>query len=140
MVQMFGKLCLMILFVLIKEPTAIYLVLAMPTMISIFAYFRGSAIAEGRRERDRRERELIGIIAQTCEKYLTIRHYFRRSAREEMYRQKADQSRKAELPVHVVQNNNLYASKWMGPLFCGFYICFQSAAVLNHELKLGFFL
>merc|ERR1719313_1522520 len=135
MVQMFGKLCLMILFVLIKEPTAIYLVLAMPTLISIFAYFRGSAIAAGRRER-----ELIGIIAQTIEKYLTIRHYFRRSAREEMYRQKADQSRKAELPVHVVQNNNLYASKWMGPLFCGFYICFQSAAVLNHELKLGFFL
>merc|ERR1719271_752374 len=140
MAQQFGKLCLMITFVLMKEPTAIYLVLAMPLIISIFAYFRGSAIAEGRRERDKRERELIGIIAQTCEKYLTIRHYFRRSHREEMYRTKADQSRRAELPVHIVQNNNLYASKWMGPLFKGLYICLASPLVLKGHLKLGFFL
>merc|ERR1719359_1511628 len=119
---MAGKLVLMILFVFMKEPGALPLVLIMPLLMSIFAYFRGSSLAEGRRERDRRERELIGVIAQTCEKYLTIRHYFRRSAREEMYRNKADQSRAAELPVHVVQNNNLYASKWMGPTFTGIYI------------------
>merc|ERR1719313_1974692 len=116
MVQMFGKLCLMILFVIIKEPGAIFLVLAMPTLISIFAYFRGSAIAEGRRERDKRERELIGIIAQTCEKYLTIRHYFRRSAREELYRSMADKARESETPVAVVTNNNVYACKWLGPI------------------------
>lgn len=140
MAQQFGKLCLMITFVIVKEPGAIYLVLAMPTLIAIFAYFRGSAIAEGRRERDRRERELIGIIAQTCERYLTIRYYSRRSAREEMYRQKADQSRQAELPVTIVQNNNLYASKWMGPVFTGVYVCMTAPLVLKGNLALGFFL
>jgi len=138
--QMFGKLILVIIFVCLKEPSALCLVLAMPTLISIFAYFRGSAIAEGRRERDRRERELIGIISQTCEKYLTIRYYSRRSAREEMYRHKADQSRQAELPVTVVQNNNLYASKWMGPVFTGFYVCMAAPLVLKGDLRLGFFL
>jgi len=140
MAQQFGKLILMITFVAIKEPSAIILVLCMPTLISIFAYCRGSSIAEGRRERDKRERELIGIIAQTCEKYLTIRHYFRRSAREEMYRQKADQSRQSEMPVHVVQNNNLYASRWMGPVFAGLYICISAPLVIGGDIKLGFFL
>merc|ERR1719359_2010544 len=127
---MAGKLVLMILFVFMKEPGALPLVLIMPLLMSIFAYFRGSSLAEGRRERDRRERELISIISQTCEHYLTIRYYFRRSAREEMYRVKADESRQAELPMHVVQNNNLYAAKWLGPVFTGIYVCVSSPMVL----------
>lgn len=140
MAQMFGKLSIMITFVIIKEPTAIPLVFAMPILMSMFAYWRGSSLAEGRRERDKQEREMIGIIAQTCEKYPTIRHYFRRSAREEMYRRKADEARLSALPMHIAQNNNLYASKWLGPIFIGIYICVGSPLVLAGDLPLGFFL
>jgi ABC-type multidrug transport system fused ATPase/permease subunit len=83
---------------------------------------------------------MIGIIAQTCEKYLTIRHYFRRSAREDLYRQKADASRAAELPVAIVKSNNLYGAKWLGPIFVGVYIACSAPLVLNKDLELGFFL
>jgi ABC-type multidrug transport system fused ATPase/permease subunit len=57
-----------------------------------------------------------------------------------MYRVKADQSRLSELPVAIVKANNLYASKWLGPVFVGLYICGASPLVLNKDLKLGFFL
>merc|ERR1719271_1578738 len=138
--KMFGRLVIMVFFVICKEPSALWMVLLMPTIIMIFGYLRGDGIATGRRERDKRERELIGTISQTCEKYSTIKHYFRSSQREELYRRKAENTRAADVPVHVVMNNNLYSAMWLGPIFIGVYVCATAHQVLSGEVKLGFFL
>jgi len=57
-----------------------------------------------------------------------------------MFRKQVMQMRTAAVPLHVVENNNTYATKWMGPLFIGLYISISSQSVLSGDTHLGYFL
>lgn len=138
--QLLGKLAVLTIFTLRENPDTWWAVVAMPSLLFIFAFCRYKLLLSYAIMAADAEDRLTEIISDTCFNYRLIAAYKQRPKINEVFKLNADQYNAFQIPKDVIILNNNYWSKWLGPLFTGIFVVFSASSVRSGELSLGKFL
>lgn len=109
-------------FTLLSNPDAIYLIMAMPSLMILFLTLLVSTVQLGAMQRilsrcksycsvdaeDRRDTEaaVLSLAAEVCHRYRLIADYFQRPQMNEIFARKTDELRKQSVPEAVAGVND----------------------------------
>jgi len=133
-----GRLGIVLFFVLEQDPHAAWIVCVMPLLMLIWFLIRRN-IDEGDEEVTRRH-EIQELLADTCAHYRLIADYAQRPQMNDIFSEKASLLRNSAIVRRMIDLNNGYFPRWLGPLFMGIYTAVMSPEVLQGNLTLGVFL
>jgi len=137
--QKLGQLAVFTYFTLWENPDAIYLILAMPTLMTMFLTCKSLCEADSADRKDT-EAQVLGLAAEVCQRYRLIADYFQRPQMNEIFARKTDELRRQSVPEAMESVNNEYFPKWLGPLFVGVYVAVYAPSVFSNAISLGTFL
>ncbi|CAJ1401466.1 unnamed protein product [Effrenium voratum] len=137
--QKFGQLAVFTYFTLLSNPDAIYLILAMPSLMLLFLVCK-SCTSGGDEEKKSRQSAVLSLAAEVCNRYRLIADYFQRPQMNDIFAKKTDMLRKDKVPEAMEGVNDEYFPKWLGPLFVGVYIAVYGPSVFDEAISLGTFL
>merc|ERR1719281_1930877 len=101
-------------------------------MMILFALRRYNTLLDASEVVGEKEVEVVAIVGETCNSYRLVADYAQRPQMNEVFKKKADDLRKAEIPESQIKMNNNYFPKWLGPLFTGFYIVSRAKDVESY--------
>ena len=137
--QKLGQLAVFTYFTLLSNPDAIYLIMAMPSLMIFFLTCKSYCSVDSEDRRDT-EAAVLSLAAEVCHRYRLIADYFQRPQMNEIFARKTDELRSKSVPEALAGVNDEYFPKWLGPLFVGVYIALYSHSVFSGAISLGTFL
>ncbi|CAE6921301.1 lolD [Symbiodinium natans] len=137
--QKFGQLAVFTYFTLRENPDAIYLILAMPSLMAIFLAFK-ACMPLDREGRKDIEASVLSLAAEVCQRYRLIADYFQRPQMNEIFARQTNELRREYIPENIEGVNNEYFPKWLGPVFVAAYIALDAQNVFDATISLGTFL
>eukprot|EP00747_Dinoflagellata_sp_TGD_P079192 gnl/TRDRNA2_/TRDRNA2_160413_c0_seq1.p1 gnl/TRDRNA2_/TRDRNA2_160413_c0~~gnl/TRDRNA2_/TRDRNA2_160413_c0_seq1.p1 ORF type:complete len:677 (+),score=133.86 gnl/TRDRNA2_/TRDRNA2_160413_c0_seq1:72-2033(+) len=137
LIQVIGKLLILMMFVKSENPRALKQVCLMPLLMLCFVAFRSKVLMDTAEFAAIRTIGLLEVVHETCTAYRFIQEYKQRPRMFDYFREATIEVRNATVHALQVQTNNDYFAKWLGPLFIGVYIVRHATAVLEGELSLG---
>jgi len=140
LLQKVGKLIVLISFVFLENPRALFPAILMPLSMIAFAVYRSSVLVQARKKIEKKSEAVLGIVQQSCDKYRLVADFMQRPQMADMFHRKVDGLGKANLHIEVVELNNQYFIKWLAPISIGGYIMLGSSAVLSRTVGLGVFI
>uniref|UniRef100_A0A7S2KED4 ABC transporter domain-containing protein n=1 Tax=Zooxanthella nutricula TaxID=1333877 RepID=A0A7S2KED4_9DINO len=140
MMQMLGKIVLLVFFMLTQDPQALPILALIPALMVVFGWARSDRLSKASEYAGPLKKVLIDLTCETCAKYRLIADYSQRAQMNELFSQRASELRRSLIPEKEVELNNNYFPMWLSPLFTGGYIAFAARMVLTGELSLGVFL
>ncbi|CAK9021666.1 unnamed protein product [Durusdinium trenchii] len=140
--QKLGQLAVFTYFTLLSNPGAIYLIMAMPSLMLLFLTCQSwkSCCSTDASQRKNTEAAVLSLAAEVCQRYRLIADYFQRPQMNEIFARKTDELRRQSVPESIEAVNNEYFPKWLGPLFVGVYIAVYAHSVFSNAISLGTFL
>jgi len=142
MIQMVGKLIILVYFILLENPAALGPIVAMPSMMIVFVYKRSAILVEACEHAAKRTASVIEVVHEACDKYRLIADYFQRPQICDHFQRATIELTEAQIPAELIRTNNDYFPKWLGPVFIGLYIAREAGEVLSvpPTISLGTFL
>mmetsp|Transcript_20245 Transcript_20245/g.56184 ORF Transcript_20245/g.56184 Transcript_20245/m.56184 type:complete len:904 (+) Transcript_20245:66-2777(+) len=140
MLQVLGRLVLMVIFVIRHEPGQMATLVFMPLLMAVFGWKRSTALSDASESAGPLGKVVFEMISEACAKYSLMADYGRRPQINETFSKMANAQRLSKVPERQVALNNGYFPKWLGPVFTAFYVVSVSSAVLSGEVSLGVFL
>eukprot|EP00439_Symbiodinium_sp_Y106_P070289 s872_g12.t1 len=137
--QKFGQLAVFTYFTLRENPAAIYLILAMPSLMALFLAYK-TCMPLNRDDRKDIEASVLALAAEVCQRYRLIADYFQRPQMNEIFARQTNELRRQYIPEKVEAVNNEYFPKWLGPVFVSIYIAMDAKSVFEGTISLGTFL
>eukprot|EP00437_Effrenium_voratum_P005659 CAMPEP_0181427244 /NCGR_PEP_ID=MMETSP1110-20121109/16071_1 /TAXON_ID=174948 /ORGANISM="Symbiodinium sp., Strain CCMP421" /LENGTH=824 /DNA_ID=CAMNT_0023550449 /DNA_START=48 /DNA_END=2522 /DNA_ORIENTATION=+ len=137
--QKFGQLGVFTYFTLRENPAAIYLILAMPSLMALFLAYK-TCMPLNRDDRKDIEASVLALAAEVCQRYRLIADYFQRPQMNEIFARQTNELRREYIPEKVEAVNNEYFPKWLGPVFVSIYIAMDAKSVFEGTISLGTFL
>lgn len=137
--QKMGQLAVFTYFTLLENPDAIYLLMAMPSLMFLFLTCKSCCSSDSEDRKDT-EAQVLSLAAEVCQRYRLIADYFQRPQMNEIFARKTDELRRQSVPEAVQGVNSEYFPKWLGPLFVGVYVALYSPSVFDNSVSLGTFL
>lgn len=139
-VQMGGRIVLMVCFTMWQDPACWWVVALMPTLMVLFGIIRGDAMSKVTRISGAVREQVVAFVSESCDKYSLIAEYSRRPVMSEIFEKKANLARLSVIPEQQVALNNNYFPQWLGPTFIGAYIALFAESVLDGSTSMGVFL
>eukprot|EP00746_Dinoflagellata_sp_MGD_P082955 gnl/MRDRNA2_/MRDRNA2_32985_c0_seq1.p1 gnl/MRDRNA2_/MRDRNA2_32985_c0~~gnl/MRDRNA2_/MRDRNA2_32985_c0_seq1.p1 ORF type:complete len:588 (+),score=99.87 gnl/MRDRNA2_/MRDRNA2_32985_c0_seq1:120-1766(+) len=144
-VQIMGKLGVVITFILVENPDALGIIVLLPLVMLLFGFFRMGVLQRASEEVDEKEGEVLAVVNETCRTYRLVAEYYQRPQMNAVFKKKTNDLRKVEVPERSIKMNNNYFPKWLGPIFTCVYIFMQAGNVAcwankDGPLSLGTFL
>lgn len=140
MLQLFGRLALLTVFTLTHEPSSWWVLIVMPTLMTVFGCCRSNALSDAGQHAGPTKRRLLEFLMETSEKYNLVAEYSQRPRMNDLWEKQVERVRKVVIPEAQVEANNMFFPKLLGPLFIGIYIWIWSPQVMDGTTNLGDFL
>lgn len=140
MLQMVGKLGLLMVFMLSQDPDSAYVLVLMPSLMMLAGCSKGTKLSATAGLAGPLKKVLIDLTTETCAKYRLIADYMQRPQMNEMFEKRATELRLSQIPEEQVEVFYNYVPKWLGPIFICGYIALTAEPVLTGEVSLGVFL
>jgi len=140
MVEVTVRVVVLACFALKQNPGAWWAVAAMPAIMLVVTACRMPIVLKVNADVGEYASDFHAYVAETVANYSVVQDYFQRPRMNEHYQRKSEALRVNQIPATMVEVNNKYCPKWLGPVFVGLYIAFESDAVFTGELSLGKFL
>eukprot|EP00437_Effrenium_voratum_P000374 CAMPEP_0181418798 /NCGR_PEP_ID=MMETSP1110-20121109/11745_1 /TAXON_ID=174948 /ORGANISM="Symbiodinium sp., Strain CCMP421" /LENGTH=822 /DNA_ID=CAMNT_0023541797 /DNA_START=38 /DNA_END=2503 /DNA_ORIENTATION=+ len=139
-IQMIGRIFLMVVFTLSQDPACWWVVAMMPSLMILFGLLRGDAMSKVTRVSSTVQEAVVAFVSESCDKYSLIAEYSRRPVMSDIFEKKANLARLSVIPEQQVALNNNYFPQWLGPTFIGAYIALFAESVLEGTTSMGVFL
>eukprot|EP00747_Dinoflagellata_sp_TGD_P214050 gnl/TRDRNA2_/TRDRNA2_86945_c0_seq2.p1 gnl/TRDRNA2_/TRDRNA2_86945_c0~~gnl/TRDRNA2_/TRDRNA2_86945_c0_seq2.p1 ORF type:complete len:886 (-),score=158.08 gnl/TRDRNA2_/TRDRNA2_86945_c0_seq2:35-2692(-) len=137
LIRIVVKLLILTLFTLWQTPSAWFPILSMPTLMAIWGVRRNPMYMDACEEWDEARNRVVDFVQETCVAYDLISDYKQRPQVGDMFHGKLTDSLHTENAARVIETNNNWFTKWLGPLFAGFYLAAMAPLVLSGEQTLG---
>eukprot|EP00928_Gymnodinium_smaydae_P021251 TRINITY_DN18276_c0_g4_i1.p1 TRINITY_DN18276_c0_g4~~TRINITY_DN18276_c0_g4_i1.p1 ORF type:complete len:805 (+),score=143.44 TRINITY_DN18276_c0_g4_i1:54-2417(+) len=139
LLSIFGKIAIQVLFIIQKNPGALWCLVASSTVAIIWSVTR-EAMTFKMRGAASGKAALSAFLHDICVNYELIADYFQRPRMNELFTEKASAAREMKMPKLLFHLNTVFLLKTLHPLFIFFYICFEATNVVNGVTSLGAFL
>jgi ABC-type multidrug transport system fused ATPase/permease subunit len=140
MVEVTIRVVVLACFALKQNPGAWWAVASMPLIMLVVTACRMPIVLKVNADVGEYASDFHAYVAETVANYSVVQDYFQRPRMNEHYQRKSEALRVNQVPATLVEVNNKYCPKWLGPVFVGLYIAFESDAVFKGEVSLGKFL
>jgi ABC-type multidrug transport system fused ATPase/permease subunit len=138
--QVMGKLGLSIYFTLSHNFSVWWAVVAVPTVLLLWANLRTRVFIDASGAAGDEESSLMAYVHQVLHHLPLWQQYGQRNLADDVFDSKSEELRKANIPVKSVCATSAFLPKLMAPLMIATYMIIAVQMVVDKHIKLGVFL
>lgn len=137
MLRVVGRIIVLFIFTVKESQKAIIFCIVMPGLMAVWATLRNKILVQAIGLVGDKSAKVYSLVDEVCNKYRVIADYAQRPQMTELFESRTDHERVAGIPAKVIQLNNDYFPRWLGPIGTALFIYLQAQSVIDEEMSLG---